>query len=99
LIYLIFLSPSLPIPQIFSFFQNIYSLIYFGKLLRLLTGGCDYAKAAQYISEKFAGLNRNPDKQIFAHITCATDTDNIRFVFNAVREIVLRQSLMKSGVM
>jgi GTPase SAR1 family protein len=63
------------------------------------TGGCDYTKAAQYISEKFAGLNRNPDKQIFAHITCATDTDNIRFVFNAVREIVLRQSLMKSGVM
>lgn len=63
------------------------------------SGGCDYAKAAQYISEKFAGLNRNADKQIFAHITCATDTDNIRFVFNAVREIVRRQSLAKSGMM
>eukprot|EP00010_Vexillifera_abyssalis_P003150 CAMPEP_0201560720 /NCGR_PEP_ID=MMETSP0173_2-20130828/78416_1 /ASSEMBLY_ACC=CAM_ASM_000268 /TAXON_ID=218659 /ORGANISM="Vexillifera sp., Strain DIVA3 564/2" /LENGTH=354 /DNA_ID=CAMNT_0047975179 /DNA_START=56 /DNA_END=1120 /DNA_ORIENTATION=+ len=62
-------------------------------------GGCDYTKAATYISEKFAGLNRNHSKQIFAHVTCATDTDNIRFVFVAVRQIVMRESLQKSGVM
>lgn len=62
-------------------------------------GGCDYNKAIEYIQQKFAGLNRNPDKEIYPHVTCATDTNNVKFVFEAVREIVLRESLARSGIM
>lgn len=62
-------------------------------------GGCDYNKAIEYIQQKFAGLNRNPEKEIYPHVTCATDTNNVKFVFEAVREIVLRESLARSGIM
>lgn len=60
--------------------------------------GCDYAKATQFLTEKFKSLSRNKSKMIYTHITVGTDTDNIRFVFQAVREIVLRESLSVGGI-
>jgi hypothetical protein len=33
----------------------------------------------------FKRLNKNPNKAIYEHFTCATDTNNIRHVFDAVR--------------
>ena len=57
------------------------------------TRGCDFCQAIDYLTAKFTSLNSNPDKQIYAHVTCATDTNNVKFVFEAVCEIVLRQSL------
>ena len=60
-------------------------------------GGCDFFQAIDYLTTKFTSLNRNSDKQIYAHVTCATDTNNVKFVFEAVREIVVRQSLVYTG--
>lgn len=37
--------------------------------------------------------------QIFHHITCATDTGNVSTVFNACREIILRENIKGSGFM
>eukprot|EP00013_Stygamoeba_regulata_P024678 CAMPEP_0177654268 /NCGR_PEP_ID=MMETSP0447-20121125/14224_1 /TAXON_ID=0 /ORGANISM="Stygamoeba regulata, Strain BSH-02190019" /LENGTH=356 /DNA_ID=CAMNT_0019157871 /DNA_START=45 /DNA_END=1115 /DNA_ORIENTATION=+ len=62
------------------------------------TGGCDYKAGCDYLKSKFVSLNRNKDKVIYPHITCATDTENIRFVFESVRDIVLRVSLERSGI-
>ena len=62
------------------------------------TLGCDYTKATQWLIEKFKSLSRNKQKQIYTHITIGTNTDNIRFVFSAVREIVLRESLKVGGI-
>jgi len=62
------------------------------------TGGHDAKKGTLFLKDKFIGLNRIPSKSIYPHITCATDTENITFVFAAVRDIVLRLSLMKSGI-
>lgn len=62
-------------------------------------GGCDYDKACEYLKKKFVSLNRNLNKIIYVHITCATDTENIRFVFKAVRDIVIRESLQRSKFM
>lgn len=42
------------------------------------TGGCNYEKGVKYIQDKFVSLNKNPNKKIFAHITCATDTGTAR---------------------
>ena len=60
--------------------------------------GCDYNKATQWLTEKFKSLSRNKSKQIFTHITIGTNTDNIRFVFSAVREIILSESLRVGGI-
>lgn len=38
---------------------------------------------------------QKPDKEktLYAHFTCATDTENIRFVFVAVKDTILRHNL------
>jgi GTPase SAR1 family protein len=61
-------------------------------------GDNSYAHACEYIKDSFEGRNRNKEKQIYTHITCATDTDNIAAVFNAVKDIIIRQSLNDAGL-
>ncbi|XP_028318314.1 guanine nucleotide-binding protein G(q) subunit alpha-like isoform X2 [Gouania willdenowi] len=52
------------------------------------------AKAAQdFILDMFVSLNPNQKKLIYSHFTCATDTDNIRFVFCAVKDHILQINL------
>jgi len=56
-------------------------------------GGNDYDKATAWLKKKFTSLNKNPDKAIYIHATCATNTDNIKFTFNAVEELILYETL------
>ena len=65
----------------------------------MTTGGPNWEVAAKYIEEQFVSLNEQPRKQIYPHVTCATDTANIRFVFSAVKDIILRQIIEDSGNM
>jgi len=62
------------------------------------TGGCNYDTAVAYIKDKFLAQNENPKKHIYTHTTCATDTDNVQVVFNAVKDIVLQKILDESGI-
>jgi len=62
-------------------------------------GSLNYAEAAKYIREIFLAQSDNPKKQVYVHETCATDTDNISFVFNAVKDIVLNQTLEDAGML
>jgi len=57
-------------------------------------GGKDYDAAAKYVKDAFVAQNTQPTKQIFPHITCATDTSNIQHVFNSVRETLLQRWIM-----
>ncbi|KAM6975994.1 guanine nucleotide-binding protein G(q) subunit alpha-like [Tautogolabrus adspersus] len=51
-------------------------------------------KAGQdFILDMFVSLNPNEKKIIYSHFTCATDTDNIRFVFCAVKDHILQGNL------
>jgi len=61
------------------------------------TGGCDYNVATEYIKQQFVVLNKTPDREIFAKLTCATDTENMRFVFDAVKTIILQKRLESVG--
>merc|ERR1712072_1489069 len=37
-----------------------------------------FGEGSKYFEDKFLGLNQSPDKkQVYSHITCATDTDNV----------------------
>eukprot|EP01104_Vermistella_antarctica_P017943 TRINITY_DN64_c0_g2_i1.p1 TRINITY_DN64_c0_g2~~TRINITY_DN64_c0_g2_i1.p1 ORF type:complete len:353 (+),score=104.48 TRINITY_DN64_c0_g2_i1:141-1199(+) len=62
-------------------------------------GGKDYDKATEYITNKFTSLNRNAqkEKQVYPHLTCATDTNNIRYIFSATKDIILQKALSESG--
>jgi guanine nucleotide-binding protein G(i) subunit alpha len=69
------------------------------------TGPQTYEASANYIRDKFLLRNRQMDKshpehpkRIYSHITCATDSSNVRVVFNAVKDIVIRVSLEGAGL-
>ncbi|XP_052340602.1 guanine nucleotide-binding protein G(i) subunit alpha-3-like isoform X2 [Oncorhynchus keta] len=48
-------------------------------------GASTYEEAAAYIQCQFEDLNRRKGtKEIYTHFTCATDTKNVQFVFDAV---------------
>jgi len=61
------------------------------------TGGRNFDKAADFMQKKFVGLNRNTGKTIYPYITCGTSTDNIAFVFAAVKDIILAGALDAHG--
>lgn len=61
-------------------------------------GGKDFQKASKFMMDKFTSMNRQADqKQIYPHMTCATDTGNVKFVFNCVKDIVLQSALDSHG--
>jgi len=57
-----------------------------------------FEDAAVYVQNKFIAQNDNEKKQIYPNLTCATDTDHVRVVFNAVKDIILHKALEGSGL-
>ncbi|KAG6835330.1 G protein alpha subunit [Arthromyces matolae] len=62
------------------------------------TGGRDVNKAAKYILWRFMHANR-ARLSVYPHLTQATDTQNIRLVFAAVKETILQNALKDSGIL
>ncbi|ORY26346.1 G-protein alpha subunit [Naematelia encephala] len=62
------------------------------------TGGPDINKAAKYILWRFTQTNR-ARLSVYPHLTQATDTSNIRLVFAAVKETILHNALIESGIL
>merc|ERR1711894_577982 len=67
------------------------------------SGPNTYEDAAAYIQLKFESLNRCRDakghlKEIYTHFTCATDTTNIQFVFDAVTDVIIKNNLKDCGL-
>lgn len=61
------------------------------------TGGRDFSQCVEFIKNKFYELNKSSIKSIYPHLTQATDTNNIKFVFVAVKDIILQNNLRLSG--
>nr|BAB79199.1 G protein alpha subunit q class [Halocynthia roretzi] len=53
----------------------------------------DANAAREFILSRFVELNPDADKIVYSHFTCATDTENIRFVFAAVKDTILQCNL------
>jgi GTPase SAR1 family protein len=53
----------------------------------------DDIAAREFILKMFVDLNPDAEKIIYSHFTCATDTENIRFVFAAVKDTILQHNL------
>jgi hypothetical protein len=64
----------------------------------LPTGGKQYDKAIEFITNKFHQQCDSKSKQIYTHVTIATNTDNILTVFNIAKDIVLRGILKDVGI-
>lgn len=59
-----------------------------------------YTDASHYIRAKFENLNKRKDqKEIYTHFTCATDTTNIQFVFDAVTDVIIKNNLKDCGLL
>ena len=63
------------------------------------SGSNTYDETSKYIQSKFEELNKSPKlKQIYFHFTCATDTENIQFVFSSVTDVIIKNNLKECGL-
>jgi len=63
------------------------------------TGGMEFQPAVDFIRDKFISQNENPQKNIYPQVTRATDTNNVKVVFNAVKDTILRRALDSAGIL
>ncbi|XP_063052186.1 guanine nucleotide-binding protein G(i) subunit alpha-1-like [Engraulis encrasicolus] len=62
-------------------------------------GGNTYDEAGGFILNQFEELNKRKDtKEIYTHFTCATDTKNVQFVFDAVTDVIIKNNLKDCGL-
>lgn len=47
----------------------------------------------KFILSMFTGVKRNPKKPLYHHFTTAVDTENIKVVFNSVKDTILHRNL------
>lgn len=63
------------------------------------SGGNDWERAADFLTQKFVNLNQSDVKQVYPHLTCATDTNQVKFVMAAVNDIIIQNNLRDSGLL
>ena len=59
-------------------------------------GGNDYKAGCEFLTNVFVDLVEHPEghrREVFPHVTCATDTMNVKFVFDSVRKAILQGTL------
>ncbi|XP_031716063.1 guanine nucleotide-binding protein subunit alpha-11-like [Anarrhichthys ocellatus] len=54
---------------------------------------CDARSAEQFILQMYMENHRGHPKPLYRHYTCATDTNNIRVVFKAVKDTIFRDNM------
>ena len=62
------------------------------------TGANTFTEASSYIQAQFESMNKSQTKEIYTHMTCATDTENVQFVFDAVTDIIIANNLRGCGL-
>ncbi|PSN50965.1 Guanine nucleotide-binding protein G(o) subunit alpha, partial [Blattella germanica] len=65
---------------------------------RMQESAQEYGEAAAYIQAQFEAKNKSTTKEIYCHMTCATDTNNIQFVFDAVTDVIIANNLRGCGL-
>lgn len=55
------------------------------------TGGNNFDNGVAFIKQKFLEKNKT-SRKVYSHVTCATDTENIKVVFNAMKAIVMNDA-------
>ena len=64
-------------------------------------GGCDVDSAVAHLHSRFLSMCHDDQeahgRKVYMHSTCATDTHSMRFVMQAVLDIVLKENLRSMG--
>ncbi|KAF7361581.1 G-protein alpha subunit [Mycena sanguinolenta] len=64
------------------------------------TGGDNHDAACDYLLNQFISLNQSAGmKQIYAHYTSTTDTQQIQFIVNTIQDIILKLRLREYGLL
>jgi len=53
----------------------------------------DAEQSIAFIKQKYLALNRNENRFIYTHVTCATDTSHIEVVFRSVADSLIKQDM------
>jgi len=61
-------------------------------------GPDEFDPAVNYIEQQFMSQVQNQEKAVYTYRTCATDTNNVKFIFHAVRDIVVAEFLNQLGI-
>ncbi|CAJ0582553.1 unnamed protein product, partial [Mesorhabditis spiculigera] len=61
-------------------------------------GAETYEAASHYIEKKYLHVNENPNKNVYCHHTCATDTEQVQFVLDSVLDTILSSKLKGCGL-
>ncbi|BGP52435.1 guanine nucleotide-binding protein subunit alpha [Rhodotorula kratochvilovae] len=59
----------------------------------------DVSAAEAFLSQTFKALYRNGERQLYAHLTCATDTASTKVILGAVLQSVLTRALADIGML
>ncbi|KAH7720905.1 guanine nucleotide-binding protein alpha-7 subunit [Aphelenchoides avenae] len=57
----------------------------------------DYKNATAHISAKFRTRITDPERNIYTHLTCATDTGQIQFLTNSVTDMIIADLCKRTG--
>mmetsp|Transcript_29150 Transcript_29150/g.45089 ORF Transcript_29150/g.45089 Transcript_29150/m.45089 type:complete len:366 (-) Transcript_29150:92-1189(-) len=60
------------------------------------TDGCNYEKALNFISARFQREAAASNKPIYVHVTCATDREMVKKVFDDVKESIFKKMMLHS---
>lgn len=58
-----------------------------------------FSMSSRHIQTHFEARNRQNTREIYTHVTCATDEKNVEKVFTAAKDIVIKASLRKGGLL
>jgi len=61
--------------------------------------GLDYDKGLNFIKDSFVSRNACQDKTVYTHVTNATDTKIVQYVWKCTRHLVMLSSLSRSGLL
>ncbi|KAL4870982.1 hypothetical protein BDV12DRAFT_41335 [Aspergillus spectabilis] len=53
----------------------------------------DFDAAAKYFADRFRGINRIPDREIYIHYTNATDTTLLKATMDSVQDMIIQKNL------
>jgi hypothetical protein len=76
----------------------ILLIVFIRKCFPEYTGKDEYNEASDYIRKQFVAQNKNKKKEIYTHLTCATDTQNIQVVFDAVTDVIIQGNMKSLGL-
>ncbi|BGP16873.1 hypothetical protein JCM10213_007320 [Rhodosporidiobolus nylandii] len=62
-------------------------------------GPNDWASTTAFLAHRFGEMYTNPNRALIVHLTCATDSSQIRTVLAAVQEQIIATNLLNAGML